>query len=96
MSEQPKKLPKRITIGSVYKGKPSEDGRPSSDYIKISTDVELKKGMSLQLKSKAQQLQDLEDGLEAGRLSEETGEKIRARIDKIPDFVRFEIVLKRE
>lgn len=78
---------KRQTIGSVYKGK---DGRP--DYIKVSRDVSLKKGTYLNLESKAAQLASIESALDEGRVSEETANKVRERLESIPDYVRFEIV----
>jgi len=79
---------KRRTIGSVVKSK--EAGEP--DYIKIGDDVVLKKGDTLRLESKAAQLRNLEEGVQAGRLGEETASKIRERLDRFPEWVRFEIV----
>jgi hypothetical protein len=72
---------KRNVVGSVLK---SKDGGP--DYIKM------KDGKVYRLESKKAQLESLEAALAAGKLSEEVGEKVRERINKTPDFVRFEIV----
>lgn len=85
------KTPRRLTVGSIIKGQ-IKDGVKQQDYIKMSYDINLKKGEYLQLKSKEQQLQDLDEGVNAGRLSEESADKIRERVQKIPDFVRFELV----
>lgn len=79
---------KRKVIGSVCKSK--EASRP--DYIKIREDVVLKKNQSLRLESKKFQLESLEGARSAGKISEELSEKIKERIDNIPDWVRFEIV----
>jgi hypothetical protein len=79
---------KRSVVGSVCKSKDS--GKP--DYIKIRDDMSLKKGQILRLESKKYQLESLQGAVSAGKLSSELGEKIRERIEKIPDWVRFEIV----
>jgi|DEB19_MinimDraft_3_1074340.scaffolds.fasta_scaffold66083_1 hypothetical protein len=79
---------KRSVVGSVCKSK--DAGKP--DYIKIRDDMSLKKGQILRLESKKYQLESLQGAVTAGKLSSELGEKIRERIEKIPDWVRFEIV----
>lgn len=79
---------KRIKVGSVLKSKdPSQ-----MDYIKIDTDVMLKKGDTLSLESKKSRLAGLEKNVEAGKLSTEIADKIREGIEKTPEFVRFEII----
>ena len=78
----------RRTVGSVIKAK--EPGK--SDYIKIKDDVTFKRGDTLQLESAQSQLASLESAVQSGKLSGELAEKIRERIQKIPDFVRFDIV----
>lgn len=78
---------KREVIGSVVKGK---DGKP--DYIKVRSDVKLSQGEFLNLESKSQQASSLEKAVADGKLSEEIADSIRERIEKIPEFVRFEIV----
>lgn len=76
-----------ITIGSVVKGK---NGK--GDYIKISRDVTLKEGTYLNLESKADQQKRLTESIENGKLSGDFAQKLQDRVNKIPDFVRFEIV----
>lgn len=78
----------RRGVGSVIKSK--DPG--GSDYIKIRDDVSFKKGDTLQLESAQSQLASLERAVSDGKLSEEVAEKVRDRIQKIPDWVRFEIV----
>lgn len=82
----------RRVIGSVVKSK--EAGKP--DYIKIRDDLALRKGQTLRLESQKFQLESLLGAVQAGKVSQEMGEKIKERIDRIPDFVRFEIVLLEE
>lgn len=79
---------KRIKVGSVLKSK--NEGEP--DYIKIDSDVVLKKGDTLSLESKKSKLASLEKNIENGKLSGELADKIREGIEKIPTFVRFEII----
>ena len=79
---------KRIEIGAVMKS--SEKGKP--DYIKISNDVELKKGDYLNLESKQSKIDGINAAVENGKMSAETAEKLLEYANKIPDFVRFQIV----
>jgi hypothetical protein len=79
---------KRLKIGSILKSR--EEGKP--DYIKIDTDIVLKKGDSLSLESKKSKLASLEKNIENGKLSGDLADKIREGIEKMPEFVRFEIV----
>jgi hypothetical protein len=84
---------KRKLIGSIVKGKAGKPGEPSKpDYIKVRGEHVLKDGQFLNLESKAQQLASLEAAVAAKKLSEEVASGIRERINKIPDFVRFEII----
>jgi len=78
---------KREIIGKVLKGK---DGK--ADYIQIKQNVTLKEGEYLNLESKKQQLDKVNDLLQEGILSSENALKASERIEKMPDFVRFEIV----
>lgn len=82
---------KRRTIGSVVKAR---DG--GSDYIQIRKDltepVVLKAGQSLRLESAEAQSLGVTKALQEGKLSEENARKALERIQKIPVFVRFEIV----
>lgn len=79
---------KRVKVGSVLKSKDTTQ----PDYIKIDNDVTLKKGDILNLESKKSKLVQLEKNIEAGKLSGDLADKIREGIEKMPDFVRFEIV----
>lgn len=74
---------KRSVVGSVYKAK--EAGKV--DYIKMRDT-----GKTYRLESAAYQLKSLEDAVAAGKLSDDVAEKVRERIQKIPEFVRFELV----
>ena len=78
----------RKTIGSILKSK----NEGETDYIKISEDIVLKKGDTLSLESKKSQLASLERNVENGKLSGDLADKIRANIEKMPDFIRFNIV----
>jgi hypothetical protein len=81
MSQQKKKL-KRVQVGSVCKSK--EAGQP--DYIKM------RDGKIYRLESKKFQLDSLEKAVNEGKLSGEVVDQIKERIEKLPDFVRFEII----
>ena len=73
---------KRMQVGSVCKSK--KDGEP--DYIKM------RDGKTYRLESKAYQLRSLEDAVSQGKLSGDVVEQIKDRMEKTPDWVRFEIV----
>jgi hypothetical protein len=79
---------KRTVVGSVCKSK--DAGKP--DYIKVRDDVVLKKGQVLRLESKKFQLESLQGAVSSGKVSSELSEKIKDRIEKIPEWVRFEII----
>lgn len=79
---------KRVQVGAVLKSK--DPSQP--DYIKINEDVTLKKGDILNLESKKSKLASLEKNVENGKLSGDLADKIREGIEKMPDFIRFEIV----
>lgn len=74
---------KRQVVGSVCKAK--ETGKP--DYIKMR-----ESGKIYRLESATFQSKSLEDAVASGKLSEEIAEKVRERISKIPEWVRFELV----
>ena len=90
---------KRIKLGSVMKG---QNGKP--DYIKVNIrDKEgkpgtyvLKDGQFLDLDSKAKQLEDVKFLIENDKIDADTGKYLTEKINKIPDFVRFEIIAKEE
>lgn len=72
---------KRNVVGSVLK---SKDG--GADYIKM------RDGKIYKLESQKQQLASAQKAIEEGKLSGEIGAKVIERIEKIPPFVRFEII----
>ena len=88
MTTNQKKKYKRTVVGQILKGK---EGKP--DYFKASTDFSLAKGSILNLESKASQIKKLDENVSLGKLSEELAGQIKERLEKIPDFVRFEVVL---
>lgn len=82
----------RQTIGSVMKSK------TGSKYIKINLgkdggSVTLNQGDILSVESKAEQLASLDGAVDSGKLSTEIADKVRERINKIPEFVIAEVVL---
>ena len=79
---------KRTVVGDVLKSKIEGE----TDYIKMKEDVSFKKGDTLSLESKKSQLASLEKNVSLGKLSGDLADKIRANIEKMPDFVRFQIV----
>lgn len=79
---------KRTVVGSVCKSK--DPGKP--DYIKVRDDLVLKKNQVLRLESKKFQLESLQGAVSSGKVSQELSEKIKERIEKIPEWVRFEII----
>jgi hypothetical protein len=92
---------KRTVVGSVCKSK--DAGKP--DYLvlrgqtadalaKALLSADKSKGLSLKLESKKFQLESLDQAVATGKLSGDLAQKIKAdRIEKIPEWVRFEIVL---
>lgn len=86
MSTKPKS--KRRVVGSVYKG---SDGKP--DYIKMSQDVSLREGQYVNLESKASQIAGITKAAAEGKLSQDLATDLLAKAEKIPDFVRFNLVV---
>lgn len=80
---------KRQVVGSVCKAtEEAKKKNPNAvDYIKMR-----ESGKIYRLESPAYQLKSLEEAVTAGKLSEEVAGKVRERIEKIPDWVRFELV----
>lgn len=86
---------KRTKVGSVLKDKEwdNEDSpKYRSSYIKFGRDASFKEGDCINLESAKKQLESLEDAVGRGVLSEEKAVEIRERINKIPDFVLFEMI----
>jgi len=72
---------KWLTFGSLRKGK---DG---SLYITVTEDVTLKKGASLQLQDPRKKAMAM---AEKGYITEEVAQE---RVAKIPEYVRYDVVL---
>jgi hypothetical protein len=79
----------RIVVGKICKSK--EAGK--ADYIKIDQDISFTKGDFVNLESKASRLKSLKEAIEAGRISGEGAEKAEEAINKMPDWLRFELVV---
>lgn len=94
---------KRTVVGNVCKGKKDEEtGVVGPTYIQISKfQVPLliealknngDKDFYINLESKEAQQESFEKAVKAGKLSGEAQDAIQDRINKIPDFVRFQMV----
>ena len=80
---------KRTKVGSVCIDKDDK----SKSYIKFSKDFSFKDGDCLSLESKKEQLESLNKAIADGKLHDEQMiSEIRERIEKIPEFVRFEMI----
>ena len=83
---------RKVIIGSIIKGRVDEaTGKTKPDYIKVNGEHVLRNGDYLNLETKASQIESLNAAVAAGKLQEATAAKIRESIDKIPDFVRFQV-----
>jgi hypothetical protein len=80
---------KRNLIGEVIKNK--EQGK--APYIKVKKDVTLTNGQTLSLESKKKQIEGVQSAMTSGKLSEDLGSEILERLEKIPDFVMYQIIL---
>jgi hypothetical protein len=80
-----------INFGSVLKSK--KDG---SSYIKISKDIKLEEGEFVNLKAPADEISRVQELMNSGKMGAEQGEKILSRLEKIKEFVRFELEVVRE
>jgi hypothetical protein len=79
---------KRRSVGSFCK--PKDATKPP--YIKLNEDLVLAKGDFLRVESKKFQLESLEAAISNGKLGGDMAESIRARIEKMPDWVIGEVV----
>jgi hypothetical protein len=92
---------KRTVVGSICKskdaGKPDYlvlRGNTTDQLVKALVKADKSKGLALKLESKKFQMESLEQAVTNGKLSNDLAEKIKSdRIDKIPEWVRFEVVL---
>ena len=80
-------MAKRTVIGSVCK---SKEGSP---YLKIRNDVTLKAGSYVNLESPKQQKERVSKAMAEGKLTEQMGTEILARLEKIPAFVLFDAIV---
>lgn len=80
---------KRNVIGEVLKSK--EQGK--APYIKIKKDVTLSAGQSISLESKKKQLDSLAQAVADGKLGGDMAAEIQERLEKIPDFVMFQMIV---
>jgi len=74
-------------VGALCTSKP---GAKSKYYIKVDSDVTLKKGQFLNVQDPRD---NIKQGISAGRLTEEKGEALLA---KIPEYIKFDLVLVTE
>lgn len=89
MTTQAKKKTRKV-VGSFYKSK--EGDRPP--YLKMREGVTFQKDAIVRVESKKFQLESLERAVEAGKLKNpELVDKIKERINAIPDFVLGELVV---
>ena len=72
-------MAKWTNVGSIRK---SKDGKL---YIKVATDVTLKKDSALQIQDPRKKL---DESVTAGRLTPEKAEEMK---NKIPDYIRYDI-----
>ncbi len=79
---------KRTVIGSVLKSKnPGE-----LDYIKIKDAISFAAGDTISLESRESRLASIDKALAEGKMDEDMAAKIRDSVDKMPTFVRFNLV----
>lgn len=98
-------MARRIKVGSVNKGKVDEKTKKAkADYIQMNPFQvkalrEVLAGLGkddslyINLESKASQLASLDAAVANGKLDEEYAEKQKGFVEKIPDFVRFELIV---
>lgn len=77
---------KRVKVGSLLRAK---DG--GGVYFKANADFDLKKGETLNVATKKEQIASLEKAVAEGKLNPEKAAEIRAIVEQIPDFVFAEV-----
>jgi hypothetical protein len=85
---------KRVLVGKVLKGKTREDGTTPPPYIKMSKDVKLLKDQIISVESKKVQLESLARAVANGKINADFAKQIEENINKMPDFVLFELFAK--
>ena len=79
---------KRSVLGSVLATKDDK----KKFYIKMKADVTLKAGDFINLESKQNQIDSIQKAFDEGKVNEEVLEQALERIEKMPDFVKFDLV----
>lgn len=78
---------KRVVVASIVSRKDN-----SGDYFKVGkNDIHLKAGQILNLESKKTQLKNLEQAIAEGKVTGESATNNKARIERIPDFIKAEV-----
>lgn len=89
-------MSKRVVLGSILKSK--DASKP--DYLKLRLDRKddfkrllegADRDVILNLESKKTRLASIEKAVLAGTMTEDMAERIRETVEKMPDFVRFEV-----
>lgn len=86
----------RRTVGTVYVSK--IDGQ--SDYLQFKLpegeSLTFRNGDKLQVETKSYRLSNIKNSLREGRLSPEVADKLLQNTEKMPEFVRAEVVQLRK
>lgn len=82
---------RRIYFGKILKG---ADGKP--DFMAIDKDITFKEGDFVNLESKKQRIDDINQSVEAGRLTEDVANDLLQKVNKISDRVRFSLYVVRD
>ena len=77
---------KRTKVGSLLR---SKEG--TGVYFKANTDFTLKKGDTLNVATKKEQLESLEKAVASGKLAAEKAAQVREIVEAIPDWVFAEV-----
>lgn len=91
MAEQ-KKAWSRRTIGSLYKAKEGTSGDYFKVYVPEGETLVLKNGDILQFETKQSKIEGINKALASGKLSPENAAKALEYANKIPAYVRGELV----
>jgi hypothetical protein len=86
---------KRLILGSILVGKPENGG---GRYLKVAKDVSatLKEGDIVIIETKKEQIASAKAAGAAGKLSADIVAQIVERVEKQPEFVFGQAVLKRQ
>lgn len=82
----------RRNVGTIYRSK--LDGQ--SDYLQFKLEdgetLTFNNGDKLQVETRDYRKKNIEKGLREGRLAPDLAEKLSANVNKMPEFVRAEVV----